>query len=54
MFGAPSNVHEVAPEDMLIPPHFATICEGLLQAKCQRQPERQAQLIKAFVREELV
>ena len=29
MFGAPSNVHEVAPEDMLIPPHFATICEGL-------------------------
>ncbi len=54
MFGAPSNVHEVAPEDMLIPPHFATTYEVCKHVKCQLQPKRQAQLIKAFVREELV
>jgi len=38
---------------MVTPVHFAITCEGLLHAKCQLQPERQAQLIKAFVREEL-
>ncbi len=53
MCGAPSIMPVVGGGAMVTPLHFAITCEGLLHAKCQRQPERQAQLIKAFVREEL-